>query len=101
MEEGVEEKHTEHGQHQSGAQNQGEHGADGAPDPFVIACADILGQQDLTGVGKAHGQKQRQMHHVAANGHGGKAGLSDELTDDDHVHHIVNGLQQVAQQQRK
>ena len=53
----------------------------------------------LAGVGEAHHQEREKMQHVAADGHGGKPLSAHELPDDDHIHHVIDRLEQVGTEQ--
>ena len=64
----------------------------------MALCAYVAGNQDLSRVGKAHGHKGDQHQHFAADGNGGQAVCADEVADNDHIHHVVDHLQQAGQE---
>ena len=93
------EDQADRSQNRRAAQQKGEHGAHEGAHLSPLAGADVLGDDDLAGVGKAHGHKGEKAGHVAADGHGRKAHRAHHLSHDDHVSHVVDHLQQVSQQQ--
>ncbi len=89
------------GRHADGTQDEeGGHGADKAGELVPQTGADVHGDDDLAGIGEAHGQEGQQSQYVAAHGDAGQAGGAHHLTHHDHVHQIVDSLQQVGQEQR-
>ena len=76
---------------------EGEQGADGVFQLVPVPGADVLGDDDLPGVGEAHADKEEEHGQLAAVGGGGQAGGAHILADDDHVRHIVDLLQQVGE----
>ena len=60
----------------------------------------VAGNQDLPRVGKAHGHEGDQHQHFTADGHGGKTLCADKVADNDHIHHVVDHLQQAGKEQR-
>ena len=86
-------KHAQQDRHQ---ERDSEHSTDGAFDPVMLPCTDVLGEDYLTGIGKAHDQKREEMQHVAANGDSGKTVFSNKLTDNHHIDHVIKGLQQIG-----
>ena len=73
---------------------QGKQRADQLTYPVVPFFPDRAGNQDLPGVGEAHGDEGDQHEHLAADGHGGKPLCADETADYHHIHHIVHHLEQ-------
>ena len=90
-----------HQNHHGQAHQQGEQGADHLPDQVLALLPHVAGNQDLPGVGKAHGDKGDQHQHLAADGHGGQALRAHEMADHHHVDHVVHHLQEAGQQQRR
>ena len=90
---------TYNGQSHGADKRHGEHGADGTANSVPVACTDVLGQDHLSGVGEAHHQKCEEMQHVAADGYCGKSLSAHKLPDDDHIHHVVDRLEQVGAEQ--
>ena len=72
-----------------------------AADALALPRAEILGDDDLTGVGKAHGDKGEEIHQIPAHGYGGQADLSHHMAHDDHVHHVVHRLEKTGQEERR
>ena len=58
----------------------------------MLPGADVLREDDLSRIGKAHDQKCEKVQNIAANGHRRQAGFTDKTADDDHIHHVVKGL---------
>ena len=75
-------------------------GADETTHVFSLACADVLGDYDSSGIGEAHGQEGQQIVQVAADGYRGKTGFADDVSHDDHVHQVVDHLEHVPEEQR-
>ena len=92
-----EDDHDDHGQ----AFQQGKKRTDHLAHQVRAPCADVAGDQDLAGVGKAHGHESDQHQHLAADSYGGQAFRADEVADDDHVHHVVDQLQQAGEEKRQ
>ena len=80
---------------------KGEHRADEPPHVARPPRAQVLRDDHLPGVGKAHRHEREKVAHVAADGHGRKPDLAERPADDDHVHHVVDDLQQIRQKQRQ
>ena len=60
--------------------------------------ADVAGDQNLSGVGQAHGDEGDEHHHLAADGNGGETAGADHLADDDHIHHVVDHLEEAGKE---
>ena len=65
----------------------------------MIAASDKLGDDDLAGRGKAHGQKVEQVKDVSSGGYSRHAAAADDLSDDDHVDDVIDGLQGVGNEE--
>ena len=92
-----EDDHDNHGQ----AFQQGKQRADHVAHLVIPPGAHIPGNQDLSCVGKAHSHKGDQHQHFAADGNGGQAARADKVADHDHIHHVVDHLQESGQEQRQ
>ena len=71
-----------------------------ASDVFSLACADILRNYDSPGIGKTHGDEGQQVVEVTSDGHGRQTGFPDDFSHDHHVHHVIDYLQHIPQEQR-
>ena len=60
--------------------------------------ADRLPDADGRAHGKAHDHHREHMHHLRADGHGGRAGDAVERPDDEQASHAVERLQKVLEQ---
>ena len=61
----------------------------------------MLGYQNLSCAGKAHGQKGKQMQDITSDGYGRHAGAADHLSNYYHIHKIINCLQGVGHEEGK
>ena len=84
---------------ESQAFEQREERADHLTHQVVPSAADITGDQDLPGIGKAHGHEGDQHQDFAADGDRGEASRADKLAYDDHVDHVVDHLEQTGKEQ--
>ena len=87
---------TQHGHCGGQQETEGEQRADGVTQTLLVARADMLGDDDLSGRGEAHGDEEEESSDLAAVGGGGQTGGADELTDDDHISHVISLLEQVC-----
>ena len=86
------------GDDQAQSQNEGEEIADDPGQRLPpVALADVLGDDDLPGLSEAHGDEGQKVHEVCADGHGGQTGAAHELPDNDHVHDVVEELEEIRQ----
>ena len=90
-----EDDHDDHGQGGKQREERTHH----FPDQVAPVFTDVAGDQDLSCVGETHGDKGDEHHHLAADGNGGKAFRTDHLANDDHVHHVVDHLEQAGEEQ--
>ena len=65
-----------------------------------LTGTDQLADDNLSGSSKAHAHKGHKVCDIAADGYGGQTNLSQHLTYNDHIDHVVDHLQQVGQEQR-
>ena len=63
--------------------------------------ADIAGDQNLAGVGQAHGDEGDEHHHLSAYGNGRETAGADHLADNDHIHHVVDHLEETGKEKRR
>ena len=66
---------------------------------MLLARAYVASNQHLPGRGKANTNEGKQVDYVTADRHGRGARLADHVANDDHIHHVVNDLQEVGKQQ--
>ena len=93
------EDQAHHAEHQGAGRQEGEHGAYKGAHLFPLSRADVLGDDDLSRVGKAHGQEGQKVGHVAAHRYGGQAHRAQDTAHDDHVGHVIDHLQQIGEKQ--
>ena len=67
-------------------------------DEIVALFPHVAGDQNLAGVGEAHGDEGDEHHHLAAHGDRGKTAGAHHLPNHDHIHHVVDHLQQPGQE---
>ncbi len=84
----TQEKADPRNQHR-GAQQHGEHCPDRLLDAVHPGSAHILGDENLSRLGKAHGGERQQMQDIAADGNGGHSRSPDVLAHDNHIHNVV------------
>ena len=80
-------------------QTQGERPNE-TPNVSPLASTDILRDYDGARVGKAHGDKGQEVVQIAADGHSGKPGLAYDVSDDHHIHHVIDHLQHIPEKKR-
>ena len=90
---------AQHGYNRSNHKQKSKDGPDHFPDVVFPLFPDQAGDQDLTGVGKANGQKCEKMKHFPADGDSAHSRPAEHLPGNNHVHDIVNGLKGVGKKQ--
>ena len=95
------EEHADQGHDHRTEDQEGGHGADETGHFLLQSGAEILGNDDLGGTGEAHSDETEKGLHVAADGQAGQTGLAYHLTHHNHIHYIVEHLQQVGHKQRE
>ena len=74
--------------------------ADKPPQFIFSACADVLGDNNLGSSRETYRDESEEAGDVTADSNRRQTGLADCIADNDHVHHVVDNLQQVGQKQR-
>ena len=99
----VEKLHHQVRQHQAhdaqrhgGKEGDGQQRADGAADVLLLPRAHLLAQQDLAAEAEGHADHHDEHLHEPADARCGQAARADIVAHDEHVHHIVEGLEDVA-----
>ena len=92
---------AEHGNHNGGRQRQEKQHSDGVTLSLLVARPLVLGNQNAPAHGQAdtEGIDDKAQHGGIADG--GQADLAHNFPHHQHIHHIVEGLQQVGQKQRE
>ena len=92
---------NEHGNHNRGRQRQEKQHSDGVMLSLLVARSLVLGHQNAPAHGQAdtEGIDDKAQHRGVADG--GQADLAHNFPYHQHIHHIVEGLQQVGQKQRE